>query len=320
MATERSSDSTFEEIPCLRAHSKEINGYMGRRPKRSVRILRDRFDDFAEWAREVEHHAELAGRPRMVLKIPIEPSDLAAYVEWLDSDRGLALSTIRSYLSSLGALHIAARLFNPVTSDPVKNAMAELRNKRSEVELRRARALSDDELQIVLAILPARRRTRGRQLESVEGARKRASVDRALLLTMVHAGMRRSEAADLTWGEVQQREDGSGMILLPVNWGIEDYLWVPIDQEPFQALMDIKPEDADRNSRVFNLSGSQVNRRLKRMCEEAGIDSTDISGYTPRATLNRFMVEEGAPVNTIAAQLRLKPPNTLAMYIHPYRR
>ena len=316
MTTEQSSVSTFEDIPCLRPYAEKIRRYMDRRPEKSVRAHRVHFLAFACWAQEVEHQAKLKGRPRAVLKIPIDPSDLAAYAEWLDGDRELALSTIRTYMASLGSLHTAANLFNPVASDEVKGVMADLRNKHSEDELRSARALSDAELERIFSVLPNPRRTRGRQMESIEGARTRANVDKALLLSMIQAGMRRSEAANLTWSKVQQREDGSGMLLLPVNWGTESYLWVRVSEECVQALMAIKPEGADRGSGVFNLSGSQVNRRLKRMCEEAEIDSEDISGYTPRATLNRLLAEKKAPVDAIKAQLRLKPPETMAAYIH----
>ena len=106
-------------------------------------------------------------------------------------------------------------------------------------------------------------------------------------LTMVEAGMRRSEAANLTWGEVREKEDGSGQVLLPVTWGGQNEVWVDITKECFEVLMYIKPEGVNDNFSVFNLSNSQIHRRLKRMCEEMGIDSTGISADTPRATLRR---------------------------------
>jgi len=287
---------------------------MGKRLDKSVRAHREHFVDFARWARELEREAELQGKPRTVLQMPIDPRDIAAYARWLDDDRGLAMSTIRTYMASIGALHVAANLFNPTSSDAVKSTMAELRNKHAEDELRRARALSDAELESIFNVLYVPRITRGRQTESLEGAHKRADVDKALLLSMVWAGMRRSEAASLPWSRVEHREGGAGMVLLPVDWGSEKYQWVPVSEECLEALMAIKPTDAPRDSKVFNLSGSQINRRLKRMCEEAEIDSKDISGDTPRATLQRVMVENNAPVDAVNAQLRLKPPLIPAIY------
>ena len=316
MTTDQGSANIFEDIPCLRPHAARINEHLSsRRPETSVRAHRERFEGFAEWAREVEREAGLQGHPRTVLQMPIEPWDLAAYTMWMDED-GLALSTISSYVSSIGALHLAAGFLNPTASEEVKGALAKLRAKHADDELQRARALSDAEIESVLSALRTPRRTRGRRRERPEEARKRADVDKAMLFSMIQAGMRRTEAADLTWGKVQQQDDGSGMILLPVNWGNESYLWVGVTEECLKALMAIKPEGAKNSFSVFNLSGSQINRRLKRMCEEVGIDSEDISGYTPRATLQRLMVEQKAPVDSIKAQLRLKPPALMAMYMH----
>ena len=79
--------------------------------------------------------------------------------------------------------------------------------------------------------------------------------------------------------------------------------------------MAIKPKDADEDSSVFRLSSSQVSRRLKRMCEEAGIDSKDISGFTPRATLSRVMNEKGVSTDDMRAQLRMKPADPSWVYM-----
>ena len=318
MTTEQMPTNIFEDIPCLRPHADKIyERVIGSRPEKGVMALRDRFEDFAQWAREVEREAERDGHPRTVLQMPIEPRDLAAYAEWLDSERVLAVSSISSYMSALGALHIAAGFLPPTTSTEVKDVLAKLRDKRSEADLQRARALSDAELARIFDVLYLRRRTVGRRIERPEEARKRADFDKALLATMIQAGMRRSEAADLTWGKVVWLEDGTGAILLPDNWPRSGgYYAVRVTAECMDALREIKPEDATPGASVFNLSGSQINRRLKRMCEEAGIDPKDISGHTTRATLQRLMVDNGAPVDAVKAQLRLKPPAIPAMYIH----
>ena len=95
--------------------------------------------------------------------MPIEPRDLAAYAEWLDSERVLAVSSISSYMSALGALHIAAGFLPPTTSSEVKDVLAKLRDKRSEADLQRARALFDAELARIFDVLYLRRRTVGRR-------------------------------------------------------------------------------------------------------------------------------------------------------------
>ena len=78
---------------------------------------------------------------------------------------------------------------------------------------RQAGALTADVLAIIrlTAVQP---RPRGRGLETAEQAAERARFDLALVAVLSDAGLRRSEAAALTWGDVQRWEDGSGRIIV----------------------------------------------------------------------------------------------------------
>ena len=77
-------------------------------------------------------------------------------------------------------------------------------------------ALSDDEIESIFSVLYIPRIARGRRRERREEARKRANVDKALLLSMIGAGMRGAEAAELTWDRVQPRSKGGGKDLFAV--------------------------------------------------------------------------------------------------------
>ena len=55
-------------------------------------------------------------------------------------------------------------------------------------------------------------RARGRGFETPEQAAERAGFDLALVAVLSDAGLRRSEASSLTWGDVQRWDDGSGRI------------------------------------------------------------------------------------------------------------
>ena len=59
---------------------------------------------------------------------------------------------------------------------------------------------------------PVQPRKRGRGLETAEQAAARAKLDLALVAALSDAGLRRSEASSLTWGDVQRWDDGSGRI------------------------------------------------------------------------------------------------------------
>ena len=69
------------------------------------------------------------------------------------------------------------------------------------------------------AVIAAAKRPRvGRRgvLESADYAARRGTVDIALALLISDAGLRRSEAADLKWGEVARWPDGWGRITVRV--------------------------------------------------------------------------------------------------------
>ena len=126
MATEISLISILEEIECLRPYARKIAVYLRGRQwseRRAIAIF-ERFSAFADWAVEIERHANQEGSPRTVLQLPILPLDLAAYARWLASD-GKSMATISSYVSDIGTMHTAADLSNPTASVEVKNVLSE---------------------------------------------------------------------------------------------------------------------------------------------------------------------------------------------------
>ncbi len=310
------------DIPCLRPHAGKIDEYMGEKPETSALTFRHRFESFVSWAEEMDRKAKRKAKrkreenPRTILQMPIAPSDIVGWAESLEG-RGMAQSTISSYVSAIGTIHTAANLYNPTTDSKVKVYLSELRERHTgDDKGSSVRALSVTDIEKILSTLYIPRRTRGGVMESHRAVGKRAGVDKAMLLTMIHAGMRRDEAARLLWSEVRERRDGAGEVLLLYRKGAtRNSVWMAVDSACFQALLDIKPEGADDSDRVFNLSGSQITRRLKNMCKEAGIDPTDVGGDTPRATLLELMVEQGAPFDKLRWQLRKKPVSLVERYI-----
>ena len=303
-------EGQFADIPCLQEYAVKISTFLADgRPAKSVIALRRCFLAFADWAKEFERKEGVD-----VLEMPIAPAYLAEYAKALDKD-GKAMSTISSYLSGIGTIHTAAGFSNPTASAKVKAVLAELRETHANDEFRHARPLALSELEQVLSTLHKPRISRGRKMETPEVAHRRAMVDLALLLTMVQAGMGRAEAVRLTWEEVRQGPDGSGEVMLRTPWSRWRENTVAITSSCFRVLQEIRPENAKDDTPVFNLSSSQINQRLKRMCSEAGIDPKDVSGHTPRATLHRLLLEERAPLELRHRQLRLKPPPFAQQYI-----
>ena len=64
----------------------------------------------------------------------------------------------------------------------------------------------------VIRLTAPKPRARGRGMETPAQAAQRARFDPALVAVLSDGGLRRSEAASLTWGDVQRWDDGSGRI------------------------------------------------------------------------------------------------------------
>ena len=318
MATEVTLESTLSKIECLQPRADNIAAFMRARwPENRAIALFERFKAYSDWAVEVERQAERDGKPRTVLKMPVEPCDLVAYAEWLATE-GRSMSTISTYVSAIGTMHTAAGFSNPTASVEVKNILAKLRQDLVGDESGRARPLLESEIRSILNTLYTPRISRGRRMETPEGARLRADVDKALLLTMIQAGMRRSDAVDLSWGDVREAPDGSGMLLLDMFTAGDYKMWVPITEACLDALKAIKPDCINSRTSVFNLSGNQINRRIKRMCAEVGMDPKEISGHTPRATLRRILRDSESSEEVADRQLRRKPPDyTVFHFVFP---
>ena len=300
MTDEQNQSTPFDDVPLLRQYASVIAKYLHFRcSARTARFFYHRFETFIKWAEEVERDED-----REVLHMPIEVVDVIEYARALD-ERGLSYPTVRVYVSAIGTMHNIVKMYSPTTDVRVKSFLADLRATHLD-SLPYTRTLSDNDIKNILDNLHHPRKL-GRGVETLKIARQRTAVDKALLLVMLQAGMRRSEASNLVWRAVFEHDDGSGRLLLREKRASEGKAWVAITAYCLQLLFDIKPEGADDNALVFNMSDSQVNRRIKRMCAEAGIDPKNVSAHTLRASLLRLMVDRGAPVGMIEQHLRLQP-------------
>ena len=123
------------------------------------------------------------------------------------------------------------------------------------------------------------------------------------------AGLRRSEAADLTWGDVQRWEDGSGRItVLRSKTDVEAAgAVVAITPAAMRALNAIRPAGVGSEAKVFGLSESQIARRVKAIARAAGLENWEsFSGHSGRVGMARRMAQNGAPTHEIERQGRWK--------------
>ena len=96
----------------------------------------------------------------------------------------------------------------------------------------------------------------------------------ALVAILSDAGLRRSEAAALTWGDVQRWDDGSGRITVVRSKTDAEAQGVVVAVTPaaMAALSAIRPASVASNVKVFGLSESQIARRVKAIAKGRRVD------------------------------------------------
>ena len=123
------------------------------------------------------------------------------------------------------------------------------------------------------------------------------------------AGLRRSEAAALTWGNVERWADGSGRITVVSSKTdvTAQGAVVAITPTAMKALDAIRPVGVAREEKVFGLSASQIARRVKAVAKAAGLpDWESFSGHSGRVGMARRMAQNSAPTHEIERQGRWK--------------
>ena len=238
--------------------------------------------------------------------LPAEPLTVARYLA-ARAASGAAIATIRLATSAISKAHEWANLESPCR-DPGVRASLKGWGRRLAKPQRQSGALTADVL-AVIRLTAVQPRKRGRGIETPEQAAERAKLDLALVAVLSDGGLRRSEASSLTWGDVQRWDDGSGRItVIRSKTDVEAQgAVVAVTPAAMQALSAIRPAGAGGEVKVFELSESQIARRVKAIAKAAGLSDWEFfSGHSGRVGMARRMAQNGAPTHEIERQGRWK--------------
>ena len=122
----------------------------------------------------------------------------------------------------------------------------------------------------------------------------------ALVAILSGAGLRRSEASSLIWGDVQRRDDGSGRITVIRSKTDAEAQGAVVAVTPaaMRVLDAIRPPGVGGGVRVFGLSASQIARRVRAIAKAAGLVNCEFfSGHSGRVGMARRMAQNGAPTH-----------------------
>ena len=143
-------------------------------------------------------------------------------------------------------------------------------------------------------------RRRGRGFDTAEQAAERAKFDVVLVAVFSDAGLRRPEAAALTWDHVQRCDDGSGRINVVRSKTDAEAQGTTMAVTPaaMDALIAVRPVGAGGDVRMFGLSESQIARRVKAIAKAAGLENWEFfSGHSGRIGVTRRMAHNAAPTH-----------------------
>ena len=140
-------------------------------------------------------------------------------------------------------------------------------------------------------------------------------MDLALLAVLRDGLLRRSEAAALTWADVELRENGTALITVrrsktdPEAEGVTLY----IGHQAGEALQAIKPAEEllDRNTQVFGLAPQQIGRRVTAAAAGLGDGFT---GHSGRVGMAQDLAKTGAELPALMTAGRWKSSTMPARY------
>ncbi len=247
-------------IPALRAADQGVASSLESVLSDNIhRVYGTQWRIFAGWCDEVG-----------LTSLPAEPLTVARYLA-ARANSGASIATLWLVTSAIANAHEWAKQDSPCR-DPGVRASLKGWGRRLSKPQRQSGALTADVL-AVIRLTALQPRKRGRGIETPEQAAERAKLDVALAAALSDAGLRRSEASSLTWGDVQRWDDGSGRITVIRSKTDAEAQGavVAITPAAMRALDAIRPAGVGGEAKVFGLSELQISRRVKVIARAAGL-------------------------------------------------
>ena len=210
--------------------------------------------------------------------LPARARDVRAYL--LErADAGRSMGTLRADAAGIAAVH-RATLARLAKSEPHAHAP------------RQVDGLTAEALAAIQAVA-CQPRQHARRRESADAAERRGRVDIALCALLSDAGLRRSEAAALTWADVAREPDGSGRVTVRRSKSDQEGQGAVVAvTRSTMAALDAMRSGAPDAASVFGLRADTIARRVKAAARAAGLGS-DFSGHSGRVGMARRMTRNG---------------------------
>ena len=257
------------------------------RAARSPQTRRAYASQWAAWERWCE--------ARGASPLPASPFELAAYLA--ERAQSASIATVRMARAAVAFVHKAKGEPSPITDDVLEVLRGLSASKAAERGRGQARAITRDDFAVILARAGEPRKL-GRGMETAETAAERAQVDRAIAGVLFHAGLRRSEAAALQWGDVEPAASMPGALTIRVRTSKTNRDGEATDirlvkNGAGEALAALRPDNASPSALVFRgLNGHSIGRRFAAAAKAAGVEG--VTAHSGRVGLASELTAAGA--------------------------
>lgn len=248
--------------------------------------------------------------------LPADPMTVAAYLVHR-AGQGLSMSSLEMDRKAIGYNHRIAGQANPASSEGVRATMAGLRNQATDKgrnDPRQARGLTARLLTRIEDTAHRPRTGPSGRTESAGFARRRGNVDIALVSVMRDALLRRGEAAELRWRDIEFIHDGSARLTIRRSKTSATSAVQFIGLKASVALRYIRPADPDPDARVFGIAtGRTIPNRIAAMARAAGLGE-GFTGHSPRVGMAQDLTAKGLGLTAIMVAGRWKSERMPAYY------
>ena len=245
--------------------------------------------------------------------LPADPGQVAADLAERIEERGHKPATLRAAAAAIAFVHRATGLADPCASPEVKRTLRSATRKAGR-EQKQAEALTAESLTVIRSTACNPRLGRGGRFESREIAMCRGNLDIALISLMRDAMLRVSEAAVLTWRDIENKADGTGRLLIRRSkTDSEGQGAVAFLSAPTMAALGSICSARSAAGSVFGLRPNQISRRIKQAAEAAGLGD-GFSGHSPRVGMARDLARAGIELPSLMNAGRWRTPVMPAHY------
>ena len=247
--------------------------------------------------------------------LPANPLDVALYLSELGTRA--TPSTVRLHASAIASRHKEAGHESPTAHPGVIQALQGHARLMRHVP-KQATGIDAAAFEQIYLTAQQPRITRGGRMETVKEATLRGLVDMCLVGIMRDALLRRSECASLRWCDWRLEDDRTGRLLIRMSKTDQEGAGsVRFVSEGVMAIMhslQIIRSPATGQESIFELSASQICRRIRAACAQAGLVG-DFSGHSPRIGMAIDLARSGVSLPALMEAGRWKSPSMPAHYV-----